>query len=93
LRDFIAVLLIGYLKNRSLMEELIKIDLSEDLSSVKVPYKIIQGSTDIVTSSKSIQKYVSECGNNISLVTIPQNGHVPNGKGMEQVLNEIVAMS
>ncbi|MGL5084478.1 MAG: alpha/beta fold hydrolase, partial [Clostridium sp.] len=75
-RDFIAIVKNGYNKNKSLFLEMIKIDNRDVLSKVTKPYFIIQGSTDIVTSTKSISEFVSICGNsNLHCEIIENSGH------------------
>lgn len=92
-RDFKAIVMNGYSKNKSLLAELFNVDLKKEFVDVKIPYTIIQGDMDIVTSTKNIVKFVSECNNaNIRVITVPDNGHMPNNKAMECVIHEIVQM-
>lgn len=94
LKDFSAVMINGYMKNSSLINELLDIDLSGVLSGIKIPYKIIQGDTDIVTSTKAIEKYVSQSENaNIKLTVIKNSGHMPGEEAMESIIGEIIKMS
>lgn len=94
LRDSMAIIINGYLKNKSLLQELLTVDLREDLETVSVPYTIIQGSLDIVTPTKYIQDFLEENKNeNIRLEVVEMNGHIPNSRGMEQILKEIINTS
>ena len=92
-RDCRAMLINGYLKNKSLIGELITIDLRTELQSVSVPYTIIQGSLDIVTPTRHIQDFLADAPNTkVKLVIVDQNGHIPNLKGMQAVIDEIALL-
>lgn len=89
-RDFKAIAMNGYTKNTSLMQELQKLDLREALKSVSVPYHIIQGETDIVTSTGSIVSFVEEADNPYLTCRVVHNSaHHPGVNGMQAVLEEI----
>lgn len=78
-KDFIAVLKNGYSKNQSLWKEILKLDLSETLMKVEIPYYILQGETDIVASTSLIQKLLSQRDNKNLLCKIIRNaGHMPS---------------
>lgn len=86
MKDFRAVVLNGYIKNTSLIKALTDTDLRGVLSNVKVPYTMLQGETDIVTSTSALSKFVPECGNpNLRLVVIPKSGHMPSEEAMVEV--------
>lgn len=92
-KDFAAVMVNGYRKNSSLINELMCIDLREVLSGVKVPYRIIQGDTDIVTSTKGIEDFLSGIKNeNLSFVKVKNSGHMPGEEAMGRIIGEIVKM-
>lgn len=87
-KDFKAMVINGYLKNSSLMSELFKIDLRADFEKITIPYTILQGSTDIVTSTTNIQKFVTKLNKpNISCKIIQNCGHFPNKNGMDEIIN------
>lgn len=94
-RDFLAMVVNGYRKNTSLIEELVAIDLRETLCEMSVPYLILQGSTDIVTSTKAIREFLTEgsfdgTGNHkVSMKLIPDSGHMPGEDAMAVIINEI----
>lgn len=89
-RDFRAVVYNGTMKNRSLLKELAEIDLRGRLGEIKVPYTVIQGEKDIVTSTKNAVKEIEGCGNeNVRLITVEGNGHIPNKRGMEVIIGEM----
>ncbi|HEX2938524.1 MAG TPA: alpha/beta hydrolase [Ruminiclostridium sp.] len=88
-RDFKAIIVNGYAKNKSLLSEMMKVDLSEELSNVRIPYLILQGSTDIVTSTKTISQFVAESQNkNLVFRRIENSGHMPSSNGIEKILTE-----
>lgn len=92
-KDFVAIIKNGSMINTSLWKELMQIDLSEVLQNIQVPYRILQGSTDIVTSSKAVSKFVSESQNsNLSFRMIDNNGHIPNASGINEVLEECIKL-
>lgn len=92
-RDFAAVMINGYKKNSSLINELVGIDLREALSKIKIPYKIIQGDTDLVTSTRAIERFLSENANeNIGFVKIENSGHMPGEEAMIMIIGEIFKM-
>lgn len=88
-RDFKAMMVNGTLKNHSLYDELLALELTDTLREVRVPYLILQGSTDIVTSSKYVQELVSDAANpNLRLLSVADSGHIPGAKGMDAVFGQ-----
>ena len=86
-----AALINGYMKNSSLIKELLEIDLREVLENVKVPYLIMQGDRDIVTSVKAVERFVSETENgNLSFIKIENSGHVFGEVAMNRIISEII---
>ncbi len=61
--DFKAIVINGYQKNKSLFTQLMSLDLSGILRETKIPYLILQGEKDIVTSTKTVSHFVEEAGN------------------------------
>ena len=89
-KDFKAMMVNGYLKNNSLFEELFKIDISKELSAVTLPYHIIQGDTDIVTSTTDIKNFVEKSDNsNLTCQVIKDSAHLPGANGMDAVFEKI----
>lgn len=91
LRDFKAIMVNGATSAKWLWEELLAFDLTEELATVNVPYYILQGDTDIVTSTSVVQKEV-EASHNACLHcrVIKNSGHMPGKEGMEAVLETLV---
>ena len=93
-KDFKAVVVNGYMKNNSLWKEILKLDLSEPLINVKVPYIILQGDTDIVASTNTVTKLVAECSNpNLDCIVVKNTGHFPGVEMMDKLLNVLEAYS
>lgn len=90
LKDFKAVVINGYLNNISLWREIMKVDLTETLAGIRVPYTILQGDTDIVTSTKTVQALVEKSGNpNLQCKVVANTGHMPGSDMMEKVFQEL----
>lgn len=89
-RDFMAVVKNGYRGNESLWGELVKIDMANSLSEVKIPYLIVQGDTDIVTSTSTVTKAAQNSENeNITYKIVKDSGHMPSLAAMAEVLEEL----
>lgn len=90
-KDFKAIVINGYMKNNSLFNELFNIDLKAGLSKIKIPYTVIQGEKDMVTPTKTVTESLKEFNNdNIRLITVSNNGHIPNDSGMDTILHELM---
>ncbi len=88
-KDFIAVVINGSMKNKSLLIELLNIDLSEVIRKVQVPYRMLQGDTDIVTSTEMISAFVETVENeNIGFHRIINSGHMPGKMAMDYIIEE-----
>lgn len=75
------------LKNMSFRSEILNINLTSELNEVNTPYYILQGSTDIVTSTYEIEKVVKASSNpNLHLDIIKNSGHIPSMDGMDKTL-------
>ena len=89
-KDFKAIMVNGTAKSKLLWPQLLTIDLSEDLSTVKVPYYVLQGDTDIVTSTSIVEEIVKQSGNdNLHFQLIENAGHIPGVEGMDATLERI----
>lgn len=89
LKNFKSAVINGAMKNESLYNELMNIDLTKTLENIAVPYYIIQGSCDIVASTKTVSEIVENSENkNLKLKIIENNGHMPGPQGINFILNE-----
>lgn len=93
-KDFKAIMMNGTASSTRLWPQLLKVDLTEDLSGVKVPYFILQGDTDIVTSTVAVADVVETAKNpNLRCQIIKNSGHMPGEEGMEAVLETLIKVS
>ena len=91
LKDFKAIVINGYRKNKSLIVEILEVDLSETLKGIKVPYLILQGDTDIVTSTKMVANFISTANNsNLGFLLVKNSGHMPSASGMDMIINKVI---
>ena len=88
-RDFRAMVINGYTKDTAIMKSLHLLDLRDTFTRIEVPYLIMQGSTDIVTSTTMIREYISGLGrDNLSVMIIPDSGHIPNETAIDKIFEE-----
>lgn len=87
-KDFMAIMVNGYMKNISLWKEILQINLESELSKIQIPYNIIQGDTDIVASTNTVLSIV---GNNPNLTceVVPNAGHYPNTAMMQTLIKTL----
>lgn len=86
-KDFKAIMVNGYMKNNSLWKEILRIDLSEILGGVEIPYLLLQGDTDIVASTQTAKSLVSNFNNpNLRIQVISNTGHMPGVEMMEALM-------
>ena len=88
-KDFKAIMMNGYLNNVSLWKELLKLDLSSTLKNIKTPYTIIQGDTDIVASTKTVQ-VITKDSTYLKCKVVNNSGHYPNKAVMDTVYEELI---
>ena len=94
IKDFKAMMINGYQRNRSLWNEILQIDLSDTLKNVQIPYVILQGDTDIVASTSTVKTLVKSSSNpNLQCEIVENSGHMPGKEGMERVLEKLVVFS
>ena len=87
LKDFKAIMVNGYLKNTSLWKEIIRINLTEQLQNVRIPYIILQGDTDIVASTNLVKELVTGSNNaNLDCKVVADTGHMPGVEMMDTLL-------
>lgn len=88
MKDFKAIVINGYLKNKSLWYEILKIDLSGQVKKVEIPYIILQGDTDIVASTQTVKELISDAKNpKLELKIVSNTGHLPGLDMMETLLS------
>lgn len=93
-KDFKAIMANGYMGNNSLWNELLKTDLTDILSNVKIPYVIVQGDTDIVASTKTARELVEGSDNgNLKFYEVKNTGHFPGADMMEKIFEEMIEIT
>lgn len=92
IRDRLAVFNNPTMKNEKLLEEILAIDLTEELSQLVVSYQIFQGETDVNTSTETMRQFVAEAGNPaLELEVIPRCGHMPTERIWDDLMERIIA--
>ncbi len=90
MKDFKAIMVNGYRKNTSLWNEILRLNLSEQLRSVEIPYIILQGDTDIVASTKTVKELVAGSNNtNLTCNVVANTGHLPGVEMMDTLLTAL----
>lgn len=83
--DFKAIVKNGYKYNTTLFIELLNLDLAPMLEKIKIKYLLLQGETDIITSTANIIKTTNDCKNkNIYLKILKNSGHIPSAQAMDE---------
>lgn len=94
LKDFKAVMVNGYKGNNSIWDELLKIDLTDTLYSINIPYVILQGDTDIVASTQKVKELVDRADNhNLKYYVVKNTGHLPGVDMMNKVFEELLKIT
>lgn len=90
-KDFKAIAVNGTATSTCLWPELLKLDLTKELLGVSVPYYILQGDTDIVTSTAEIVKEIEAFDNPyLHCQIIANSGHIPGKEGMDEVFKTLL---
>lgn len=93
-RDFLAIMVNGYVKNISLLQELTDIDLRNELEAIHIPYTMIQGDHDLVTSTAELTAFMEQTKNSrLNMVTIPHSGHFPGPAAMDTIFKKLEELS
>lgn len=73
---------------------MLKIDLTDILSHVSIPYVIIQGDTDVVASTQKVIELVESASNdNLRYRIVKDSGHFPNVNAMNMIFEELKIIS
>ncbi len=90
-KDFKAVVRNGYRYNKTLLLDHLNTDLTPLLSEVKVRYVMLQGDTDVITSTKNVLEAVEKCNNEkVSVKVIKDAGHLPSAAAMNECFNTLL---
>ncbi len=89
-KDFKAVALNGYRFNKTLWRELLNLNLTPRLSELKIKYLLLQGDSDIITSTQYVLNAAKSCNNqNVTVKVIKNSGHMPSAGAMEECFNAL----
>lgn len=79
----------GYGKDTEhLVHDLVAMDLTPILDRITVPYTILQGEKDLVTSTQAIRQYFEKTKNpNLRFEVIPDSAHMPSKKALAYILD------
>lgn len=92
--NFKSIIINGTATSTRLWPELLKMDLTRELTQVKVPYYILQGDTDIITSTEDVKKTIESSGNPyLHCQIVADSGHIPGKAGMEEALKTLIMLS
>jgi len=90
-QDVVAMFKNGASGNKRLWEEIVKVDLRDEICHVAIPYYILQGDTDIVTSTRMVSQLAASADNpNLFVKVCERNGHMPGKNGMEEIMKAAV---
>ena len=90
-KDFKAIMVNETTTSSRLWKELLRLDLTEELLEISVPYYILQGDTDIVTSTTDIVSIIDASDNPyLHCQVIDNSGHMPGKAGMDAVFETLV---
>lgn len=93
-KDFKAIMVNGYRGNNSIWDELLKIDLTDTLSNINIPYVMLQGDTDIVASTQNVKELVETSTNdNLRYYVVKDTGHFPGEDMMDKVFEELLKIA
>ncbi len=93
-RDFKAVMVNGYAGNTALWKEILRLDLTEILQNVRIPYVMLQGDTDIVASTQTVTQIAESSKNPCLQYRIIENtGHMPGADMMDAVFQMLLAQT
>lgn len=89
LKDFLALKKNGYSSNKSILLDMMNIDLSDVLCNIQIPYLILQGDTDLITSTNMISTFKESIQNdNILIHRIPNSSHNPSKMAMDYIIKD-----
>lgn len=77
-------------EKKELLNELAYVDLRDNIRNVRTPYHIIQGELDVVTSTKTIEKFVQDLQHdNLTCTVVKNAAHSPGVIVMNMIMDEI----
>ena len=93
-RDFKAVVQNGYTGLDSPAEALMALDLQKTLETIKAPYRILVGETDLITPPAIAEETVREANNPmLTCEIVPDSSHFFGKKGMEAIVDTLTELA
>ena len=87
LKDGFAIMDNDYDGNRDFLEQMYALDLRPLLKEVSIPYTILQGGHDLVTSTKAVKELVEAADNlNLKMKIFPNSSHTPSQDTLAEVI-------
>lgn len=87
LKDGFAIMDNDYDDNRDFLKQMYALDLRPLLKEVSIPYTILQGEHDLVTSTKAIKELVESTNNpNLKIKIFPNSSHTPSQDTLAEVI-------
>ena len=88
LRDAFALVRNGYRENTSIILGVVAADLRPVLEQVPLPYVIIQGEKDLVTSTLLVEEFMATAQNpHLTLRVVPDSAHYPGDAAIRELLS------
>lgn len=85
--DRMAVLSNDISGNDAFVEPLLSLDLHDTLENIQVPYRIVQGEKDLVTSTSKMIMFMEETENpNLSLEVVENSSHFPSKEALDMIM-------
>ncbi|WIM68695.1 alpha/beta hydrolase [Corynebacterium breve] len=86
--DFTALFKNSYTGKHEPLEELLRVDIRPQLKEVQVPYYIVQGDKDLVTSTAEVAKLIDDTSNsNLHFEIVDNSSHFPSPEATAYVLD------
>lgn len=93
-KDFLALQKNGYCDTLTPVYTLIKLDLRKNLRRAAIPYRILQGDTDVVTPTAFVQELVASAENpNLTVSVVSNSGHFPQTEGMNAIADALTELT
>ena len=87
-QDFGALFRNGTTGNPQLLDEMLAQDLRGQLAEVTIPYFVVQGDKDLVTTTAIVRRDIGAMDNpNLHYVELPNTSHIPSQEALEYLLD------
>lgn len=87
IRDGIALMDNDYDDNKNFIQQVFDLDLGPLLQKVEIPYTILQGEYDLVTSTQAVKELVDSSDNPyLKLEILPDSSHNPSKEAIKKII-------